>query len=53
MQPTVLIWDMAKLKAYWTAGKIVRAPSGVVHGKRGIIHYNESQEDSLFKGLPK
>lgn len=33
-------------------GKIVRAPSGVMHGKRSIVYYDESQEDSLFKGLP-
>ncbi|ONK67008.1 uncharacterized protein A4U43_C06F14500 [Asparagus officinalis] len=32
-------------------GKIVRAPSGVVHGKHGIVYYDENQEDSLFSGL--
>lgn len=33
-------------------GKVVRAPSGVVHGKPGIIYHDENQEDSLFNGLP-
>lgn len=33
-------------------GKIVRVPSGVMHGKPGIVYYNEKQKDSIFKGLP-
>ncbi|KAJ3694876.1 hypothetical protein LUZ60_000253 [Juncus effusus] len=32
-------------------GKIVRAPSGVVHGKSSLVYYDEKIEPSLFKGL--
>nr|BBM60839.1 anthranilate synthase beta subunit 1 [Juncus prismatocarpus subsp. leschenaultii]BBM60840.1 anthranilate synthase beta subunit 1 [Juncus wallichianus] len=32
-------------------GKIVRAPSGVVHGKSSLVYYDEKLEPSLFKGL--
>ncbi|XP_059446209.1 anthranilate synthase beta subunit 2, chloroplastic-like [Corylus avellana] len=33
------------------AGKIVRAPSGVMHGKSSLVHYDEKGEESLFIGL--
>ncbi|THU61707.1 hypothetical protein C4D60_Mb07t26150 [Musa balbisiana] len=33
-------------------GKIVRAPSGVMHGKSSLVYYDETLEDSLFHGLP-
>ncbi|URE14995.1 Anthranilate synthase component [Musa troglodytarum] len=33
-------------------GKIVRAPSGVMHGKSSLVYYDETLEDSLFYGLP-
>ncbi|WOL13688.1 anthranilate synthase beta subunit 1, chloroplastic-like [Canna indica] len=33
-------------------GKIVRAPSGVMHGKTSPVYYDETLEDSLFNGLP-
>ncbi|XP_074567986.1 anthranilate synthase beta subunit 2, chloroplastic-like [Curcuma longa] len=33
-------------------GKIVRAPSGVMHGKSSPVYYDESLEDTLFYGLP-
>lgn len=36
-----------------SAGKIVRAPSGVMHGKSSLVYYDETLEDSLFHGLPK
>ncbi|XP_059446208.1 anthranilate synthase beta subunit 1, chloroplastic-like [Corylus avellana] len=32
-------------------GKIVRAPSGVMHGKSSLVHYDEKGEESLFIGL--
>ncbi|XP_047976789.1 anthranilate synthase beta subunit 1, chloroplastic-like [Salvia hispanica] len=32
-------------------GKIVRSPSGVVHGKSSPVYYNEGGEDGLFAGL--
>ncbi|OAY79258.1 Anthranilate synthase beta subunit 1, chloroplastic [Ananas comosus] len=34
-------------------GKIVRAPSGVMHGKSSLVYYDEKKEPSLFHGLPK
>lgn len=36
-----------------SAGKIVRAPSGVMHGKSSLVYYDEKKEPSLFHGLPK
>ncbi|XP_042437420.1 anthranilate synthase beta subunit 2, chloroplastic-like [Zingiber officinale] len=33
-------------------GKIVRAPSGVMHGKSSLVYYDESLDDTLFHGLP-
>ncbi|KAJ8470278.1 hypothetical protein OPV22_024621 [Ensete ventricosum] len=33
-------------------GKIVRAPSGVMHGKSSLVYYDETLEDSLLHGLP-
>ncbi|KAG6522123.1 hypothetical protein ZIOFF_019260 [Zingiber officinale] len=33
-------------------GKIVRAPSGVMHGKSSLVYYDESLDDNLFHGLP-
>nr|CAD1826760.1 unnamed protein product [Ananas comosus var. bracteatus] len=33
-------------------GKIVRAPSGVMHGKSSLVYYDEKKEPSLFHGLP-
>ncbi|XP_078160162.1 anthranilate synthase beta subunit 1, chloroplastic-like [Carex rostrata] len=32
-------------------GKIVRAPTGVVHGKGSLVTYDEKMEHSLFQGL--
>ncbi|CAL0324842.1 unnamed protein product [Lupinus luteus] len=32
-------------------GKIVRSPSGVVHGKSSLVYYDEKGEDGLFAGL--
>ncbi|XP_059655292.1 anthranilate synthase beta subunit 2, chloroplastic-like [Cornus florida] len=32
-------------------GKIVRAPTGVMHGKSSLVYYNEGGEDGLFVGL--
>lgn len=34
------------------AGKIVRSPFGVMHGKSSPVYYNEKGED-LFSGLSK
>ncbi|XP_073010880.1 anthranilate synthase beta subunit 2, chloroplastic-like [Typha latifolia] len=33
-------------------GKIVRAPSGVMHGKSSLVYYDEKLKPSLFHGLP-
>ncbi|XP_042501620.1 anthranilate synthase beta subunit 1, chloroplastic-like isoform X2 [Macadamia integrifolia] len=33
-------------------GKIVRSPSGVMHGKSSLVYYDEKGEDGLFSGLP-
>ncbi|CAL9762290.1 unnamed protein product [Musa acuminata subsp. burmannicoides] len=33
-------------------GKIVRSPSGVVHGKSSLVYYDEELDDTLFCGLP-
>lgn len=35
------------------AGKVVRAPGGVMHGKSSLVYYDEEEEDSLFSGLSK
>jgi len=35
------------------AGKIIRAPSGVMHGKSSLVYYDEKGEDGLLAGLPK
>ncbi|XP_047332224.1 anthranilate synthase beta subunit 2, chloroplastic-like [Impatiens glandulifera] len=32
-------------------GKIVRSPSGVMHGKSSPVYYNEGEEEGLFTGL--
>ncbi|XP_027360516.1 anthranilate synthase beta subunit 2, chloroplastic-like [Abrus precatorius] len=32
-------------------GKIVRAPSGVMHGKSSLVYYDEKGEDGLLAGL--
>ncbi|KAK8567401.1 hypothetical protein V6N13_105370 [Hibiscus sabdariffa] len=32
-------------------GKIVRSPSGAVHGKSSLVYYDEKAEDGLFTGL--
>ncbi|XP_062172159.1 anthranilate synthase beta subunit 1, chloroplastic-like [Alnus glutinosa] len=32
-------------------GKVVRAPSGVMHGKSSLVYYDEKGEESLFIGL--
>ncbi|KAL4626803.1 hypothetical protein ACB092_05G123400 [Castanea dentata] len=32
-------------------GKVVRSPSGVMHGKSSLVYYDEKQEDILFAGL--
>ncbi|XP_047341695.1 anthranilate synthase beta subunit 2, chloroplastic-like [Impatiens glandulifera] len=32
-------------------GKIVRSPSGVMHGKSSLVYYNDGEENSLFTGL--
>ncbi|XP_075665472.1 anthranilate synthase beta subunit 1, chloroplastic-like [Castanea sativa] len=34
-------------------GKVVRSPSGVMHGKSSLVYYDEKQEDNLFAGLSK
>ena len=31
----------------------MRAPSGVMHGKSSLVHYDEKGEESLFIGLSK
>ncbi|KAK2998122.1 hypothetical protein RJ639_026527 [Escallonia herrerae] len=33
------------------AGKVVRSPHGVMHGKSSFVYYNEGGEDGLFTGL--
>ncbi|KAF8703361.1 hypothetical protein HU200_032159 [Digitaria exilis] len=33
-------------------GKIIRAPSGVMHGKSSPVHYDEELGKALFDGLP-
>lgn len=33
-------------------GKIIRAPSGVMHGKSSLVYYDEKGEDGLLAGLP-
>ncbi|KAF3455501.1 hypothetical protein FNV43_RR00131 [Rhamnella rubrinervis] len=33
------------------AGKIVRSPYGVMHGKSSLVYYGEKGEDGLFAGL--
>ncbi|CAN6248948.1 unnamed protein product [Urochloa humidicola] len=33
-------------------GKIIRAPSGVMHGKSSPVHYDEELGKALFNGLP-
>jgi len=35
------------------AGKIIRSPSGVMHGKSSLVYYDEKGEDGLLAGLPK
>lgn len=35
------------------AGKIVRSPYGVMHGKSSPVYYDEKGEDGLFTGLSK
>jgi hypothetical protein len=35
------------------AGKVVRSPSGVMHGKSSLVYYDEEVEDNLFAGLSK
>jgi len=37
----------------WSAGKIVRSPSGAVHGKSALVYYDEKLYDTVFNGLPK
>ncbi|GMY18142.1 anthranilate synthase beta subunit 2, chloroplastic-like [Fagus crenata] len=32
-------------------GKVVRSPSGVMHGKSSLVYYDEEVEDNLFAGL--
>ncbi|KVH88774.1 hypothetical protein Ccrd_025778 [Cynara cardunculus var. scolymus] len=34
-------------------GKIVRSPSGVMHGKSSLVYHNEGGEDGLFAGISK
>jgi anthranilate synthase component 2 len=34
-------------------GKIIRAPSGVMHGKSSPVYYDEELGKALFDGLPK
>jgi hypothetical protein len=38
---------------YGYAGKIIRAPSGVMHGKSSPVFYDEELGKALFDGLPK
>ncbi|XP_004514366.1 anthranilate synthase beta subunit 2, chloroplastic-like isoform X1 [Cicer arietinum] len=33
-------------------GKIIRSPSGVMHGKSSLVYYDEKGEDGLLAGLP-
>ncbi|ONK65332.1 uncharacterized protein A4U43_C07F36030 [Asparagus officinalis] len=33
-------------------GKVVRSPSGVVHGKSSPVYYDEKLTDTVFNGLP-
>lgn len=33
-------------------GKIVRSPSGVVHGKGSLVYYDEKLDDTIFSGFP-
>lgn len=35
------------------AGKIVRSPYGVMHGKSSLVYYDEKGEEGLFTGLSK
>jgi hypothetical protein len=37
----------------YRAGKIVRSPYGVMHGKSSLVYYDEKGEDGLLAGLPK
>lgn len=32
-------------------GKIIRSPSGVMHGKSSLVYHNEGGEDGLFAGI--
>lgn len=46
---------LLSLKHLWHeyAGKIIRAPSGVMHGKSSPVYYDEELGKALFNGLPK
>ena len=35
------------------AGKIVRSPHGVMHGKSSMVYYDEKGEDGLLARLSK
>lgn len=35
------------------AGKVVRSPYGVVHGKGSLVHYDEKLDGTLFYDIPK
>lgn len=48
---SVFIW--LNIFVYGYAGKIIRAPSGVMHGKSSPVFYDEELGKALFDGLPK
>jgi len=48
-----LIFSLSNLYVHEYAGKIIRAPSGVMHGKSSPVYYDEELGKALFNGLPK
>jgi hypothetical protein len=44
---------LSNLYVHEYAGKIIRAPSGVMHGKSSPVYYDEELGKALFDGLPK
>ena len=47
------ILTQSVLTSLQNAGKIVRSPYGVMHGKSSLVYYDEKGEDGLFTGLSK
>jgi hypothetical protein len=49
---SLFVW-LEYIYVYGYAGKIIRAPSGVMHGKSSPVFYDEELGKALFDGLPK